>query len=75
MLRVINGIRVDVEADRQRASQSEMCGEIVNCDNKKWGGGGQSYCKIQVAPPGFEVGGHGPPGPPCADALGHNPRL
>ena len=38
MLRVINGIRVDVEADRQRASHGEMCGEIVNCDNKKWGG-------------------------------------
>ena len=67
-MRVINGIRVDVEADRQRASHGEMCGEIVNCDNKKWGG--QSYCKIQVAPPRFEVGGgHGPAGPPCADAL------
>ena len=40
MRRVINGIRVDVEADRQRASHGEMCGEIVNCDNKKCGGGG-----------------------------------
>ena len=45
MLRVINGIRVDVEADRQRASHGEMCGEIVNCDNKKWEGGVKAIAK------------------------------
>ena len=68
MLRVINGIRVDVEADRQRASHSEMCGEIVNCDNKKWGGA-KAIAKYKWPPQDLKWGGHGPAGPPCADAL------